>query len=693
MRKRSIATSICLLSCLVTGHQTVLGGETAPAAGAVDVPAYQAKYAGCEGVYLYVEQKLEHYGASESKVDLSGGSWSFITSDRRKYVVLDPEQEHLTSIRLESKPDSLCITILSPDGRVRTYGKTDLKEEKLTGDYKLYTLVYPDIVAGTVIQEEYYNRWTFGGSSFFGSIFGSLGYPLLGALSDRLVGFHSFGPPLEHEIPLQFPIPCERLSVTFTYPDSWKVKVKNISRDGLLPAIYEHDFKGRRQIIRYDARNVNAVKDEPFSPFSMEMAKYFALHITELKVKDKVLFERVRDWQDIADPLWLYACSLSDKQLSRTKDTTVRVVANCRTQYDKADAIITYVQDNFTLSEKSLDGDMGKILKLRQGNSFDLLLLSRAMLTQAGVRNWPIFVHSAEHGYFDPDYFDIEQLDVPAIRVKLDSLDYVVFPYIKHVPIDHVPEDLQGQRALQIDKGIASLWRLPEGNRAENITTEQYELTINADGSIGVSEHRSIRGYQAHLMRERLGKMDSAETIEAIRESITYSEGDLIIDSVHVRDQEAYKEPLTIDLYYHVQNLLVLAPDETVFRTGGLFAPISDLGGEIDAEHRQNPIRISYDQQYEKIITIRYPAEWSLTTPLENVTFENAFGLISSTCETGAGVVTVRQQAVLKRMNADRSRAGELAMLIGNRSRLDIPTLVFRPGETQASPAEPGAPQ
>jgi hypothetical protein len=136
-------------------------------------------------------------------------------------------------------------------------------------------------------------------------------------------------------------------------------------------------------------------------------------------------------------------------------------------------------------------------------------------------------VHSAEHGYFDPDYFDIDQLDVPAIRVKLDTLEYVVFPYMKHLPIDHVPEEFQGQRALEIDKGIATLRRLPEGNRAENLSVEQYDLQIRADGSIGVNEHRSIRGYQAYLMRERLTRLDSSETRDAIRESITYTEGDL----------------------------------------------------------------------------------------------------------------------------------------------------------------------
>jgi hypothetical protein len=675
-------------AAIVTGLLFVAWSQ--PVSGE-DVAAYRAKYPGCEGVYLYVEQSLEHYGASESKIDLSGGSWSFIATDRRKYVVLDPEQGRLTSIRLETKPDSLYITVVSPNGQVRTYGKSDLKEEKITGDYKLYTLVFPDIVAGTVIEEEWHNRWIIGGSSFLGTVFGSLGYPLLGALSDRLTGFHSYGPPLEHEIPLQFSIPCERLSVMYSYPDSWTVKVKKISREGFLPVMYEHDFEGKRQIIRYDAKNVNAIRDEPFSPFSMEMAQYFALHITELRIKGHVVYQRVGDWQEIADPLWLYFCRLSDKQMSKVQDTTSRLLANSRTQYDKVDAIVSYVQDNFTLSEESLGGDIGKILKARRGNAFDLLLLSRAMMTRAGIKNWPIFVHSAEHGYFDADYFDLEQLDVPAVRVRVDSLDYVVFPYIKRLPINHVPEKLQGQRALQIDNGIATLWKTPEGNHADNVSTERYDLEIRADGSIGISEHRTIGGNQAYVMREKLREMDSAETRTAIRESLTYSDGDLTMDSLQVRNLDAYKEPLNIDLYYHIDNLVVLTPEAVVFRTGGLFAPISHLEREVDADHRQNPIKISYDQEYDKIITIRYPGEWSLTTPLENSSFENDFGSISSTYESGARGITARQQVTLRRIYADKSRADELADLIDNRSRLDIPTLIFELAGANIVPAGQGA--
>jgi hypothetical protein len=78
---------------------------------------------------------------------------------------------------------------------------------------------------------------------------------------------------------------------------------------------------------------------------------------------------------------------------------------------------------------------------------------------------------------------------------------------------------------------------------------------------------------------------------------------------------------------------------------------------------------------------------------LENVTFENAFGFISSAFETGEGVVTARLQARLKRMYADKSLASELAVLIGKRSRLDIPNLIFRPGDAKTSPVEQGAPQ
>jgi hypothetical protein len=642
-----VLSLVLLSSCTMSKRVSVfvVPPLTAQAQDTVDVAAYEVKYQGYEGVYLDVERTFEHYGAKEEYAR----SWNFAVIDRRKYMVLDPEASWLTSFRLTFKPDTMYIRIVSPDGRIRTYGKKDLKEEKVASGYTYYTMVYPEIVKGTIIEE--------GWSDASGA------------------GYYT---PLDHDVALQYTIPCEHFSFTYACPDWWNLKIKKTSPNALSPASWDFNYDAKKQTLHYEGNDIPALLPEPFSPPFRETAQYLQFHITDLEMAG-AKFERPNSWQKLADNFSKYALKKSEKKPAVVRDKALELTAGCRTDYEKLDTIVSFVQNQIDLVYESSGANYQKVLQEKKGEPAELTGLAQALLDHAGLSSYYLLVHSAEDGYFDPDYFDGEQFEAPAVRVRVDSLDYVVFPYMKHLPVNHVPEIFQGQMALQIDEGVASLWQTPEGNRAENTSVEDYDLTINEDGSIGVKEHRVSRGSRAYSLRESLRDLDSTETRDYLREFLTYSDGDLTLDSFKVLNLMADKEPLQIDLFYRIDNLVVTAPDEILFRTGGLFAAISDIEGKIDVERRQNPIKISYDQEYRKNITIRYPAAWGLTTELKNVAFENDFGTIKGEYELTEGVISARQQVNLKRIYADKTRVTELADLVGGSSLVEIPTLIFKP--------------
>jgi hypothetical protein len=311
------------------------------------------------------------------------------------------------------------------------------------------------------------------------------------------------------------------------------------------------------------------------------------------------------------------------------------------------------------------------------------------MLDHAGLKTWYLLVHSASDGYFDPNFFSWDQLQAPAVRVRLDTVDYVVFPYMPSLPADHVPDFFQGQAALQISEGIADLWKIPEGNRANNRIDEHYDLEINASGSIKVVENRVVGGFAAYEIRETLRGASDAETGNILRGMLPYTGGLVTLDSSRVRNAEAYKQPLEIDLYYTLENLVTTMPDEVVFQTGGLFSPISDLEGELTVDERQNPIRVNFNQQHDKRIDIRIPAGWKLVTELPDISFESDFGTINGRYETSEGLIAVEQRVTLNRASADKTRAADLAALIGRRSHLDVPALVFAL-DSLSAPSETG---
>ena len=66
-----------------------------------------------------------------------------------------------------------------------------------------------------------------------------------------------------------------------------------------------------------------------------------------------------------------------------------------------------------------------------------------------------------------------------------------------------------------------------------------------------------------------------------------------------------------------------------------------------------------------------------LTTPLEEVAYENRFGSMSGRYTVEPGRLVVEQQVHLKASQAAPSSYASLLRLTGSRSDLYVPTLVF----------------
>ena len=89
-------------------------------------------------------------------------------------------------------------------------------------------------------------------------------------------------PLLYHDVPLQFRVPCEKLTYSYAYPDWWRVRIKNTDHRKKPKLSYKSDAESKKQILTYTAENVPAVVDEPFSPYFKQMANYLELMVINL---------------------------------------------------------------------------------------------------------------------------------------------------------------------------------------------------------------------------------------------------------------------------------------------------------------------------------------------------------------------------------------------------------------------------
>ena len=123
---------------------------------------------------------------------------------------------------------------------------------------------------------------------------------------------------------------------------------------------------------------------------------------------------------------------------------------------------------------------------------------------------------------------------------------------------------------------------------------------------------------------------------------------------------------------------MTVTPDEVIFQTGGLLSPATRRKTKVVTEDRENPIRIYYPEQFNKKITIKHPASWNLETRLSPVDQSSTFGAIRGTYQVREGQVVVEHHRSLNRANEPKEKADELLTVIGSKSQLNIPSLVFK---------------
>lgn len=640
--------------CGTTSPQTLFLTNPTASTTPTDVVAYETQYAGYDGAWLDFDMSYEHTFSSNS---MAGGfeAWHLHQIVKRRYVVLNPEAEWLSTFSLEIEQGEnlaeLYLFMIPPDGPPTMFDISDMKVERDSDGTRRFKFAYPEVVKGTVIEE---------------------GFQITYNMLENLESYYT--------IPLQFEIPAERVRFRYVYPEEWEIEAKRLGV--ARPPLHwiAVDPVSLKNVLTYEAEDVPALQDEIYSPFFKEVANYLEFRLSKIG-NGQATVEIVPDtWSDIADAL---KAGVLDRRafLDNTpKQAARQATKDAVTDMEKLRAVLDYVQANVEVDSGSKSRTFKDAIKNRSANFLLMTSLTFAMLREAKLDAQFIVVHEADDGFFDPSFVAIQQLYTPAIRVEIEDEDYIVFPYLKYLQMGHIPESYLGQDAMLISRdGYEGMIRLPTENRIDNVAEENYTLTIDEEGVIHVEEEKVLRGSQAFAVRTALAEIEEEEDRrEVVEELLTYTDGDVTLETYAFENEDLLRLPLRIKLTYTIDNLVTITPDEILFQTGGLFSPLSRTKTKVVTADRQTPIRIYYDEEERKRVTIRMPESWTLATPLEPVSFENQFGSLSAQYEAAPGELRVEQSVKLVQAEAPAEDFSKLLDLIGSRSSsLEIPTLVF----------------
>jgi hypothetical protein len=650
--------SFILMSCVTSKRVAFLSTANLNKPDTLNLAEYEKKYGDYDIVYLNIEQTYEHTGTKNNLGMYSSNYWYFNVVNRSKYLVLNPDNEKYTTFSITlwegAKIGNFFLKITSPEGKVKVYGKDDCKKETDSDNLTTYKFIYPDVRKGSIIEE---------------------------GMEYSYDGFRGFAP-LKHEIPLQFKVPCEKYTFNYSYPDWWQVKRKKTSPTDTVTLQTVEDNDNHKKTFSYSATNIPAVEEEAYSPFYKEMANYLEFMVASFKMSS-LNYKSASNWSELGDSYKDYAMNKDGFLSSMVSDTTEYLIKDCKTDYEKVDKIISYIQENIEVDSKYDDKSFKKILIKRKGDILSINGLAQSMLTKAGFKCDYLMIHTASEGYFDKDYISRSQFTIPAVRTWIDNKEYILLPYLEYLPMGFLPEDLQGQTILVINNNSpAKLEDIGDVKLNDDTFEEKYNLTINDDGIINVNEEKWITGLFAYYLREKLETASKEDKDNFVIEVISYNEGNVNLSDYELLNEKDYKKPLIIKLKYSIDNLVTITPEEIILQTAGLFTPSPLEKKKFEEDKRHNPIRIYNNLVYSKEISIAYPPEWKIQTKLNDVDYKNEFGEVESRFDLSDGKIKAEQQQYLKKSSEPKEKFNELKEILGSNSKISIPAIVFEVGQS-----------
>ncbi len=622
----------------------------------IDREAYAAKYSSYDGVFLNIDETIEHSGSKNMSVGAAlfgslGADWTYSNVYKCEYLILNPEDDDLAGYSIGFKPDKFYIRVSYPDGTVKFFGTKDLQEYKTADGDKDYKIAFPNVKKGTIVTIGYEFRY------------------------DVAYWF----PPLEHDIPLQFTIPCEKLSFTYAYPNWWTIQIKNIGPNRSIPVQYRQDEKSRKTLMVYEATDIPALQYEPYAPPYKQVAKYLNFRVTYLKMED-IKPELVNTWDEVAKRFRKYAIKKSEKESKQVNAVADSLIAGKITQDERLKTIVEYVSKNIIWYPEGNDGDPGKTLKLKRGNIYDITGLARNMLSHAGIDSDYLLVHDAYNGYFDASFISVDQVQVPALLAHLDNRVQIVFPASVRLPVGQVPDFYQDQPTVIVsDESFARQWKIPVDTTEKNILSGDFQIAIDSNGMVGVKQRRTYQGSYAYRARFDIRNVDRNEVIDSLKSALHFPGADLTVNSLIITNDSLIDQPFIVDYDYTIGNLVMTTPQEMVLQSADLMTSMVESILSMDTTARQNPVWVGFTRRIEQTFAITAPAGWITAALPEPINIENEFGTLTCTSEQTSNGILLKQVITLKRSLQPREKYGALLELIGKNSRSIIDAIVFKP--------------
>ncbi len=649
------------LTPIITLHPPTSDDSLRKQAAAINIKELERNYEGENGVYMDYSESVESLGRSTRRGQY--GRDVTCLCRRINYVVLKAEDKDLSTFECavmhQSDLMDFYAVLIYPDGTIAHFTKNDCKVQEVD-NYFTYKLAYPNMQKGTLIEEgmmvNYYTQ-----STYF----------------------------------LQHGMPVRKMHFVHAYNPHTLVELRRFGTD-LVCDLKRGKMQDENLLTNtYDSTNIPAYHFEPYAPYRKEQGSFYEFASITVQDPDYIIANNKR-WTGWADSDRLFSKSIEDFASKESDAKAREICANCKTKVEKIDTITTWIQkhievvgrDDDRFSKAANNVDFDDIFSAGYSTSFRTLCLAQYMFAINGVEN-------AEYEFFDPSDGPIDEYSpvfadyvLTGIACKDSDKIYLVFPNQKEISPDFVPQFVRSNRALEIGGWVQSVKDVSSHDyRFVNLNPvnlkplsehSDFELHITDDGNINVIETQTYEGMIAVELRKTFKQYKADEEESHVKKMLSYNGSEFKLTKYTIEGKSKPGENFVLRTEYTINNLVTVTPEEAIFQTSGLFSPTSLYQSPLESDHRYNPIDIDADNKLQRSISVFYPKEWKLSSTPANKEISNDLGNASVSYDASSpGQLKISISRTLNRTRAPKEKLPQLVDLVGRRSTLQVPTIIF----------------
>lgn len=155
-------------------------------------------------------------------------------------------------------------------------------------------------------------------------------------------------------------------------------------------------------------------------------------------------------------------------------DVLKPLLADAKTDVEKARRLFTYVRDNITCTDHNgiyTDKSLKAVLKEKSGNVSEVNLLLTAMLRYADISADPVILSTTDHGYTSEVYPLRERFNYVVSRITVGSTTYMLDASHPRLGFGKLPTECYNGQARVVNTEATYLKLLPDSLKERKVTS------------------------------------------------------------------------------------------------------------------------------------------------------------------------------------------------------------------------------